>query len=50
MNPVDHPHGGGEGKTAEGRDPVSPWGTPKGYRTRSNKRTDSMIVQRRHKR
>jgi len=51
MNPVDHPHGGGEGKTAAGRDPVSPWGTPaKGYRTRSNKRTTSMIVQRRHKR
>jgi len=51
MNPVDHPHGGGEGKTAGGRDPVSPWGTPtKGYRTRSNKRTTSMIVQRRHKR
>ena len=48
--PVDHPHGGGEGKTAAGRDPVSPWGTPtKGYRTRRNKRTDSMIVQRRHK-
>ncbi|AQW30666.1 50S ribosomal protein L2 [Ralstonia syzygii subsp. celebesensis] len=51
MNPVDHPHGGGEGKTAAGRDPVSPWGTPtKGYRTRRNKRTTSMIVQRRHKR
>jgi large subunit ribosomal protein L2 len=51
MNPVDHPHGGGEGKTGEGRVPVSPWGTPaKGYRTRSNKRTNSMIVQRRHKR
>lgn len=51
MNPVDHPHGGGEGKTGEGRVPVSPWGQPaKGYRTRSNKRTDSMIVQRRHKR
>jgi large subunit ribosomal protein L2 len=51
MNPVDHPHGGGEGKTAAGRDPVSPWGTPtKGYRTRSNKRTTTMIVQRRHKR
>ena len=50
MNPIDHPHGGGEGKTAAGRDPVSPWGTPtKGYRTRRNKRTDSMIVQRRHK-
>ncbi|MFT3736075.1 MAG: 50S ribosomal protein L2 [Rhodocyclaceae bacterium] len=51
MNPVDHPHGGGEGKTGEGRVPVSPWGLPtKGYRTRSNKRTDTMIVQRRHKR
>jgi len=51
MNPIDHPHGGGEGKTAAGRDPCSPWGTPtKGYRTRKNKRTDNMIVQRRHKR
>jgi len=51
MNPIDHPHGGGEGKTGEGRVPVSPWGTPaKGYRTRNNKRTDVMIVQRRHKR
>jgi large subunit ribosomal protein L2 len=51
MNPIDHPHGGGEGKTGEGRVPVNPWGQPtKGYRTRSNKRTDSMIVQRRHKR
>ncbi len=51
MNPIDHPHGGGEGKTAAGRDPCSPWGTPtKGYRTRRNKRTDSMIVQRRHAR
>lgn len=50
MNPIDHPHGGGEGKTAAGRDPVSPWGTPaKGYRTRRNKRTDNMIVQRRYK-
>ena len=50
MNPVDHPHGGGEGRTAGGRHPVSPWGTPaKGYRTRSNKRTDSMIVRRRNK-
>jgi large subunit ribosomal protein L2 len=50
MNPVDHPHGGGEGRTSGGRHPVSPWGTPtKGYRTRSNKRTDSMIVRRRHK-
>ncbi|MBK8337739.1 MAG: 50S ribosomal protein L2 [Sterolibacteriaceae bacterium] len=51
MNPIDHPHGGGEGKTAAGRDPCSPWGVPtKGYRTRSNKRTSNMIVQRRHKR
>lgn len=51
MNPIDHPHGGGEGRTGEGRVPVSPWGQPtKGYRTRSNKRTDNMIVQRRHKR
>ena len=50
MNPIDHPHGGGEGRTGEGRVPVSPWGTPaKGYRTRSNKRTNSMIVQRRYK-
>ena len=51
MNPVDHPHGGGEGRTGEGRVPVNPWGQPtKGYRTRSNKRTSSMIVQRRNKR
>lgn len=51
MNPIDHPHGGGEGRTGEGRVPVSPWGQPtKGYRTRNNKRTDGMIVQRRHKR
>lgn len=51
MNPIDHPHGGGEGRTGEGRVPVSPWGQPtKGYRTRSNKRTDNMIVLRRHKR
>jgi large subunit ribosomal protein L2 len=50
MNPVDHPHGGGEGRTGEGRVPVSPWGQPtKGYRTRNNKRTDVMIVQRRPK-
>ncbi|QKT04115.1 50S ribosomal protein L2 [Ectothiorhodospiraceae bacterium 2226] len=50
MNPVDHPHGGGEGRTSGGRHPVSPWGTPtKGYKTRRNKRTDSMIVRRRHK-
>jgi len=51
MNPVDHPHGGGEGRTAAGRHPVSPWGTPtKGYRTRSNKRTSNMIVRRRQAR
>jgi large subunit ribosomal protein L2 len=51
MNPVDHPHGGGEGRTSGGRHPVSPWGTPtKGYKTRSNKRTDNMIVRRRRKR
>ncbi len=51
MNPCDHPHGGGEGRTAAGRHPVSPWGTPtKGYRTRSNKRTSNMIVRRRHAR
>jgi large subunit ribosomal protein L2 len=50
MNPVDHPHGGGEGRTSGGRHPVSPWGTPtKGYKTRANKRTDSMIVRRRTK-
>jgi large subunit ribosomal protein L2 len=50
MNPVDHPHGGGEGKTAAGRNPVSPWGVPaKGFRTRRNKRTDNMIVRRRFK-
>ncbi|MBE8216021.1 MAG: 50S ribosomal protein L2 [Endozoicomonadaceae bacterium] len=50
MNPVDHPHGGGEGKTSGGRHPVSPWGTPtKGYKTRSNKRTDKFIVRRRGK-
>jgi large subunit ribosomal protein L2 len=48
MNPVDHPHGGGEGKTSGGRHPVSPWGMPtKGYKTRKNKRTDKMIVRRR---
>jgi len=48
MNPVDHPHGGGEGRTSGGRHPVSPWGTPtKGYKTRANKRTDSMIVRHR---
>lgn len=50
MNPVDHPHGGGEGKTAAGRHPVSPWGQQtKGKKTRSNKRTTSMIVSRRGK-
>ncbi|MGE0624633.1 MAG: 50S ribosomal protein L2 [Pseudomonadales bacterium] len=50
MNPVDHPHGGGEGKTSGGRHPVSPWGVPtKGYKTRSNKRTDKLIVRRRGK-
>jgi large subunit ribosomal protein L2 len=50
MNPVDHPHGGGEGRTGEGRVPVNPWGKPtKGYRTRRNKRTTSMIVSRRNK-
>lgn len=46
MNPVDHPHGGGEGRTKGGRHPVSPWGVPtKGYKTRANKRTDRMIVK-----
>ncbi|QEY18007.1 50S ribosomal protein L2 [Cellvibrio sp. KY-GH-1] len=50
MNPVDHPMGGGEGRTSGGRHPVSPWGVPtKGYKTRSNKRTDNMIVRRRDK-
>ncbi|MBU25334.1 MAG: 50S ribosomal protein L2 [Gammaproteobacteria bacterium] len=50
MNPVDHPHGGGEGRTSGGRHPVSPWGMPtKGYKTRKNKRTDKMIVRRRGK-
>jgi large subunit ribosomal protein L2 len=49
MNPVDHPHGGGEGRTSGGRHPVSPWGTPtKGYKTRTNKRTNNMIVRRRN--
>ena len=48
MNPVDHPHGGGEGRTSGGRHPVTPWGVPtKGYKTRGNKRTDNMIVRRR---
>ncbi|KTD07973.1 50S ribosomal protein L2 [Legionella jamestowniensis] len=50
MNPVDHPHGGGEGRTSGGRHPVTPWGIPtKGYKTRSNKRTDRFIVRRRKK-
>jgi len=50
MNPVDHPHGGGEGRTSGGRHPVSPWGKPtKGYKTRVNKRTTNMIVRRRKK-
>ena len=50
MNPVDHPHGGGEGRTSGGRHPVTPWGVPtKGYKTRKNKRTDSLIVRRRNK-
>ena len=48
MNPVDHPHGGGEGRTSGGRHPVSPWGMPtKGYKTRKNKRTNDLIVRRR---
>lgn len=50
MNPVDHPHGGGEGRTSGGRHPVSPWGMPtKGYKTRKNKRTNKMIVRGRKK-
>jgi len=50
MNPVDHPHGGGEGRTSGGRHPVSPWGQPtKGFKTRKNKRTDKYIVRRRNK-
>ena len=50
MNPVDHPHGGGEGSTAGGRHPVTPWGVPtKGYKTRNNKRTDKFIVRRKGK-
>jgi large subunit ribosomal protein L2 len=49
MNPVDHPHGGGEGRTSGGRHPVSPWGKPtKGKRTRSNKKTDRLIMRSRH--
>jgi large subunit ribosomal protein L2 len=50
MNPVDHPMGGGEGRTSGGRHPTTPWGVPtKGYKTRNNKRTDGMIVRRRNK-
>ncbi len=50
MNPVDHPHGGGEGRTSGGRHPVSPWGVPtKGFKTRNNKRTDSLIVRYRNR-
>ena len=50
MNPVDHPHGGGEGRTSGGRHPVSPWGVPtKGYKTRKNKRSDNLIVRKRQK-
>jgi len=50
MNPVDHPHGGGEGKTSGGRHPVTPWGQPtRGYKTRNNQRTDKWIVSRREK-
>ena len=50
MNPIDHPHGGGEGRTSGGRHPVTPWGKPtKGKRTRSNKKTDALIMRRRHK-
>jgi len=50
MNPVDHPHGGGEGRTSGGRHPVSPWGVPtKGHKTRKNKRTDNLIVRRRNR-
>ena len=51
MNPVDHPHGGGEGRTSGGRNPVTPWGVPtKGKRTRNNKRTDKLILKRRNSR
>lgn len=51
MNPVDHPMGGGEGRSSGGRHPCTPWGVPtKGYRTRKNKRTDKYIVKRRSKR
>ena len=49
MNPIDHPHGGGEGRTSGGRHPVTPWGKPtKGKKTRNNKKTDSLILRRRH--
>ena len=51
MNPIDHPHGGGEGRTSGGRHPVTPWGKPtKGKRTRSNKTTDKFIMRSRHQR
>jgi large subunit ribosomal protein L2 len=51
MNPIDHPHGGGEGRTSGGRHPVTPWGKPtKGKRTRTNKQTDKFIVRSRHQR
>ena len=50
MNPVDHPHGGGEGRTSGGRHPSTPWGVPtKGYKTRKNQRTDDLIIRRRGK-
>ena len=50
MNPIDHPHGGGEGRTSGGRHPVTPWGKPtKGKRTRNNKKTDKLIIRRRNK-
>ena len=50
MNPVDHPHGGGEGRTSGGRHPVTPWGVPtRGFKTRNNKRTDKFIVARKSK-
>jgi len=49
MNPIDHPHGGGEGRTKGGRHPVTPWGKPtKGGKTRTNKRTTKLIVRSRH--
>ena len=49
MNPIDHPHGGGEGRTSGGRHPVTPWGKPtKGKKTRSNKRTETFIISSRH--